>query len=174
MSTKKLDSLRLAIGDLRGELAEVINATMPPDDIKAAVRGSLQAAVDEFSRAQTNAAECIASGIPSSLSAILKSSYDRDEVAIIALGGALAAYGLDRFLDEAEAMAGEPKGLRLTAAQSEEKAAIIRRELYQLESEEEALVESLDAMRRPGVNVAAVLGIPLEIAEREGLVGGGT
>lgn len=173
MTMKKLTSLRDTLATLKSELAAVSGARPPHDEVVSALRGTLQGAVAGFSRAQANVAECIASGVPSSLNSLLKSSYERDEIALIAFGGALASYGMDRFIDEAIAMAGEPEGLRLSVKDREAKERDLLRKIYQLETEEEILAESLGVMRRSGVNAAAVLGIPLEIAEREGWLGGG-
>lgn len=172
MTTKRLEALRATIWTMRRELKAVARATLPHDEIVATIRGTLHGAVDGFQKAQANVAECIATGTPSSLNAIIKTSYEPNEIALVAFGGALSAYGLDRFIGEAIEMAGKPEGLRLSAKEREAAELDLKRQIYQLEAEEEALVGSMGVARRPHVNAAAVLGIPLAIAEQEGLLGG--
>ena len=168
MSAKQLESIRSRIAHLKKQAAAAACAGLPVSEVEASIRAQLAGAVEQFLSIRQSIANAVASGRHESLDGLMRTSYAKDEQAMIAFGGALASYGLDRFVKEALELAGKQSGERLTAAEREARLDELCREIYALELEEETLVQALDADRRPDADARAVLGVPLEIAFAEG------
>ena len=168
MTVKQLESIRSRIAHLKKQVTVTRCAGLPVSEVEAAVRAQLVGAANEFLRIRQGIADCIREGRHESLDGLMRHTYEKDEVPMIAFGGALAAYGVDRFVKEALEMAGKQSGERLTATEREARLDELRREIYALELEEETLVQALDADRRPDADARAVLQMPLEVAFAEG------
>ena len=164
MTQKQLDSIRSRIAHLKKQVTITRGAGLPVAEIEANIRAQLAAPVEQFLRIRQSIAAAIAEGRHESLDGLMRHTYDKDELPMLAIGGAVAAYGADRFLAEAIEMAGKQSGERLTATEREARLGELRREIYGLELEEEVLVQALDTDRRADVDPRAVLQMPVEVA----------
>ena len=169
MSQKKLDLTREKIAGLKKEIAEVRAAGLPADVVERHIREQFSAPVVMFNRLQKRINDCIDEGRLEDMDDLIRESHASDELPLLALGAAISAFGMDRFISAGKGS--KDAGLRLTVVQREERLAKLRRERYEAELEEEALVQELGVERRPDADPAAVLGIPLEDALEAGLLG---
>lgn len=166
-----LASLRQTILDLKADIELTASAGLPNEEVLSALRAELAFAMNGFMRIQRRVSDCLTEGRTETLDALVMSDFDTHERGRVALGGALAAYGLDRFMDEATEQANLDHGLRLTRDERDRRLLTLRRKLYLIEQAEEGLCVQENVARRADCNVAAVLGVPLEIAEENNLIG---
>lgn len=179
MSMKKpnnpgsLAELRAAIVALKAEIREVSNAGLPADACEDRLRATIDGAAEAFEAMKRRAAGCLAAGELPTLQILMDYSTKPETPAQIALGAAMLAYGKTRFIDEVRDAAADlaDDGLRMTAAERLERLRDLRRRLYQLELAEESMIEETGAPRRIDANPAAVLGLPIDVAEDEQLLG---
>lgn len=89
----------------------------------------------------------------------------------LALAGAIAAHGIDRLLKQARDEAGKlPQPVRLDAAARAEAIAVLRRQRYDLEAQLAHLHFEAGEALPEGLAPAALLGLPVDIAEAHGLL----
>lgn len=155
-----LKQIRADIDAVNTEFKAVKGSIQPIDDIEARLRSYLTVMADPARRLVDLAANALAYGHPVSEIGQIQPSQLR----IHALGLAVAAMGVDEIIAQAKAKAaaqdnGAP---RMDQNEREERLEELSRERYALELQEEATLNG--APRRPGVNAAAVIGIPLEVA----------
>lgn len=165
MSTKNLSQIRARIAELQAEIARTEKAGLPRDETIAALRHKLQSYIGQFESVKTDIAAGIERGNPDMIAHSFPARLQNE----IAIGASLASYGLDKLLSEADAQAGEDCPLRLSRAEQIERLRKLWSEKYELELAEETARGH--EPRRAGANAAAVLGIPLKIAEQHGLTG---
>lgn len=166
-----LASQRQTILDLKTEIALTAAAGLPNKEVLPALRAELAFALDGFLHIQRKVADCLTEGRAETLDDLVLNDFDVHERSRVALGGALAAYGLDRFMAEATEQANLEQGLRLSRVERDSRLLTLRRKLYLAEQAEEGLCIQENAARRADCNVSAVLGVPLEIAEANNLLG---
>lgn len=161
-----LEKVREQIQQCKHQIAEVASAGLPAAEVRQAIAHELNTAVDAFNAMKNGAADCLRSGGVKDLHALwISYDYTAASKPLAALGCGLLAYGVDRFIAEAEEQAGIPDGLRLSKDEQQARLAQLYREQYDLELQEEALVEQTESARRHDCNVGAVLGIPYEHLE---------
>lgn len=163
---KQLKQIRADIEAVKNEIKRVDNSIQPVADIEASLRLYLNDLADPKRRLVDLAASIIAHGTP--VNELLTMPPAR--LPQHAFGIALAAIGVDEIIKEAMAKATtEDSGaLRLPAGERVHRLLELHRELYELELCEEESLGS--APRRPDVNPAAALLIPLDVAEDNGLL----
>lgn len=175
MKTQKypqsLEAVRGRIAEILAERAACSVAIQPDAEIELEMHRVLGEAVSEFKAFQGRLSTYFAQGDVPSLDFVLRNSYLNDEVARMALGGALANYGVDRFVTESMAAANFPEGQRLTPTERATRLLELDRERYQCELDEESMVMTTRATRRVDCNAAAVIGMPLAVAEQNNLIG---
>lgn len=166
MSMKTLKQIRADIAEVKAEALAVKNALRPMAELEHSVRHVLT----EMASARNQMVDLIAGmfshGTPlSELSAIPATQLPKH-----GYGLAISAIGVDAIIAAAleKAEANDPGALRMSADDRDEQLSALQRTLHKLELQEEAALNG--EPRRPDVNPAAVLGIPLEVAEKAGLL----
>jgi small-conductance mechanosensitive channel len=161
---KQLKQIRDDIAAVKAEIIRIDNSIPPVADIEALLRTYLTSLADPKRRLVDLAASILSHGTP--VNELL--NLPPTQLPQHAFGIALAAHGVDQIIAEAKTIAQtqDNGAMRLSADDRTDKLLELRRELYELElSEEENLA---DTPRRPDVNPAAVLGVPMNIAESNG------
>ena len=169
--TQNLEEIRARISEIRVEIADCRNALRPADEIKAEMFRVLSEPIAEFQNFQARFSEQFAIGAVPSLDFVLRRSFQGDEIPRLALGSALLAFGADRFVTQAMASADFPAGPRYTASERAARLLELARELYQFEIDEELVVCATGQTRRADCNAAAIIGLPLDLAEELNLIG---
>lgn len=167
-----LAGLRQSISKVKADIAMAEQSVLPDADVQAAIRAELEGAVAAFHRIKARIAESLSAGVSTNLDDLVPENFDKHERTNIALGGALASYGVDRFMTEALEQVVDGGQIRMTRVERDSRLETLRRELYCLELDEELLVVRDSAPRRVDCNTAAVLGVPVAVAEAAGLLGG--
>ena len=165
---QSLNTVRAKVDETRLQLAAVKRALPPVDNLVAKVRARLQELADE---AQTRLVDRMADVIShnGSLHDIVPAPA---QAAYHAVGLAALALGVDTLVAQAAELAStrDNGALRLTDSEKADKLADLSEKLYLLELAEVEL--SADDLR-PGINGAALLQIPLEVAADCDLLEGG-
>lgn len=168
--SQSLETVRGRIAQIIAKIADYRVVLRPDAEIELAMHRVLGEAVGEFKAFQGRFSSHFSQGDAPSLDFVLRDSYLPNEVERIALGGALVNYGIDRFVTESMAAANFPDGPRLSRAEQSDLLTELFRELYECELDEESLVMASGAMRRAGCNAAAVIGMPIIVAEQYKLI----
>lgn len=163
---KSLSTIRTQVDETRLQLAAVKRAQPPVAQLTEKVRARLQELADE---AQTRLIDRMADVIShnASLHDIVPAPA---QAAYHAVGMAAMAIGVDNLVAQAAELAATRDNdvLRLTDAEKADRLDELSRRLYALELQEVEL--SADDLR-PGINGAALLQIPLDVAIDAGLIG---
>lgn len=163
---KSLSAVRDEILKISGDMRQVKNAIRPVEDIESDLRQFLHALTKPRETLISLCADVLSTGAP--VTSIISHP---NVLAPAAYGMALAAAGIDSILAEAATRNKAKKSsvLRLPPGERAERLAALAATLYALEIEEEQLLD--DHERTPGVNAAAVLLVPLDVARAAGLLG---
>lgn len=163
------DQLMTQWRDVRADLDAAQNALPPLAEVEAALRETLEAAVDVWHRFTGRIAAELSAGDGRThlrhLAGGVAVSPD------LALAGAIAAHGIDRLLKQARDEAGKlPQPVRLSAGEKAEALAVLRRQRYALELDLATAHFEAGEPLPEGLNAAALLGVPVEVAEAHGLL----
>lgn len=165
-TSKNLKQIRAEIAETRAEAIAVKNSIRPMDEIEIGVRHTLNEMASAHDQLVNLIAGMFSHGTQiSELSAIPPTQLPKH-----GYGLAIAAIGVDAIIAAAKekAQAQDSGALRISVFERGEQLEALERALYLLEIAEE---EKLNGEpRRPNANAAAVLGIPLEIAEEADLL----
>lgn len=164
MNAKTLKQLRADIAETQAEALAVKNALRPLAEIETGVRHVLGEMADASNRIVGMVSNIFSHGHP--IADLV--SIPAGQVPKFALGMALASIGVDAIIAAAKekASANDNGALRMSTADRDGQLQALERQLYELQLAEEAALDG--EPRRPGCNAAAVLGVPLEIAEQHG------
>jgi phage shock protein A len=161
--------MRRDIADLKADIAKVDSALAPLDERTELLRVAYRELTSAYDKWIDKAAAALADGAVADVFLVAPElKLER------AIGIAVAAVGEDEFIASAlERVARHERGRQRMPA-GEKSAALLKlhRRLYQLELDEEALVLASGEERRPDANAAAVLGVPLDVAEENNLLAG--
>jgi len=130
---KTLAQIRARIEELQDEINQHERAGLPRDETIAALHSKLEYFVRQFESVKTDIADGIGLGNPNMIDHTFPDRLKGD----IAIGAAIAGYGLDKLLSEADAQAGEDCPLRLSRAEQIERLRKLWSEKYELELAEE-------------------------------------
>lgn len=164
------DQLMTQWRDVRADLDAAQNALPPLAEVEAALRETLEAAVDVWHRFTGRIAAELSAGDGRThlrhLAGGVAVSPD------LALAGAIAALGIDHLLKSAhaEAAKAQPQPVRLSAGEKAEALAVLRRQRYALELDLATAHFEAGEPLPEGLNAAALLGVPVEVAEAHGLL----
>jgi hypothetical protein len=164
---QNLNTIRAKVADLTAEIRQVSAAIPPVEDRVDAVRRHFrEIASDAHARLVERAANVISHDHH-----ISEVNPTRDTAGYNALGLAVLALGPDTLLAEAVKLAEEQDtgALRLTTSEKEARLLELRHKRYALELQEAEMAPPSDV--RASVNGAAMLGIPVDVAEEFGLLG---
>jgi hypothetical protein len=164
---QNLNTIRAKVADLTDEIRNVAAAIPPVDDRIDAVKRHLhKIASDANNRLIERAANVISHGHH-----ISEVNPTRDIAGYNALGLAVLALGPDTLLGEAVKLAEEQDtgALRMTTSEKESRLLELRRKRYSLELLEAEIAPPSDI--RATINGAAMLGIPVDVAEEAGFLG---
>lgn len=171
---KTLAQLRSSIESLKIEIAEVAAAGLPAEECERELARVLDQAQAAHRRMIESAAAALATGELPTFGMLTDYASNRTGTLIeFAIGMAVAAHGTDALVAAAKTEAKKLQGasMRLPAAEKQQRLDDLRRELFLLEQDEEALIEVHGGERRHDCNVAAALGIPIDAAEEFDLLG---
>ena len=166
---KNHDQLMTQWRDCCADLDAAQNALPPLAEVEAHLRETREAAVDGWHRFTGRLADELASSDGRThlrdLAGGVAVSPD------FALAGAIAAHGIDRLLKQARDEAGKlPQPVRLSADEKAEACAVLRRQRYGLELDLATAHFEEGTPLPEGLNAAAMLGLPVDIAEPHGLL----
>jgi len=160
-----LQSVRDQIAAIAGEISSVRRCALPMDAALAGIRGQINSARARFASTLDNAARNIAFATKPWTMETLKD--DALPWLAYSLGDDILAE-LEQRATALREEAGNPPALSAAARSSQ--LDDLERQRYALELREEQLVTAQGAARRPGVTVAAVLGIPFDLAKSAGVL----
>lgn len=169
---QNLTELREQIAKLNAEFGVVRAAGLPAAEVAQSIRTQVVHCCERFRAIQRRIATCLEDGYDESIASLLGPMITKSDPAELAFGAAVAAYGADRFMDEAIALARNHGELRLPADEREARLKDLLERRHSLELLECDLVESTGAAHRPDVTTGAVLGIPFDVLFEAGLIGG--
>jgi hypothetical protein len=163
---KTLSAVREEIANLSRDMKEVDNALRPLKEIEADLRSFLAALTKPRDEFINKCVDVLSQGLP-----VTTLIGHPNLLAEKAFGLALAGIGVDLIVDAALTRTNAKKSnvLRLPHTERAERLATFAKALYIAECEEEQLLGL--AERRPCANAAAVLSVPIDVAEKAGLLG---
>lgn len=156
-------TIRSQIVNLKRKIAEVEAAALPESDLTRCIDSELDRLENAYHRMVVAAGRDLATLKVSGKFRLMAGMSDRQQAAVVA--GALlhAARDLIR-ADILEAATSMPVSLRMPEGERVAAIGHMRRELYDLELQDEAGVEAGQASRRDDADPRAVLGLPIEVA----------
>lgn len=160
MNSKQLESIRKEIAEVKSKMSAISGAKLPCSAIRATLLSELSPVLQQVETVKAEIAKCFSAGHATNFHALVKHDYSKDELARLAFGFALSIYGVDRLLDDAQALAGNDESMRLGIDERAVMLHSLDEKLYQLETKEEEIVKHLRVDRRSDVNPMVVLGIP--------------
>lgn len=162
-----LVAIRKQITKLQAEITAVENAIPPFDQTE----GKLRTYLEDATRYRQSVVDSLTESFRSGRTTTYLLDLPTSALIKAALGIALAGVGIEHLLSEArtQAEANDTGGLKLAESEKSERLAALRRELYLAEAAEEQALEGQP--RRDGIKyAAAILGIPVDVAEAAGLL----
>lgn len=163
---KTLKQLRTEIAETRAEALAVRHSIRPMSEIEAGVRHTLNEMANAHDQLVSLIAGMFSHGNQiSELSAIPATQLPKH-----GYGLAISAIGVDAIIADAlkKAEAQDSGALRISVYERGEQLEALERACYLLELAEEQKLNG--EQRRPNANAAAVLGIPIELAQEAGLL----
>lgn len=159
-----LKTIRSRIADLSAEIKAVDNSIPPAADLENQLRAHLQQQADSVNTLIENCAFALSTGDMGLL------FVDPRVLAQKAFGMALDGVGIGRIVQAAKDRAEELDTGRLRMPTSEKRQRLVdlKRERYLAELEEQEVIGTAD--QRPDVSGAALLLIPLDVAEDAELI----
>jgi len=156
--------------DTCADLQAAEQALPPAAEVESRLRETLGAAAEGWHRFTARIAAELATGTGHVTLRQLHGGVDLG--ADLPLAGALAAHGVDRLLKQARDEAAKvlPQPVRLTADEKAEAIAALSRQRYELEAQIASLHFEEGAALPENIAAAALLGLPLEVAEDAGLL----
>jgi hypothetical protein len=168
----QLTKIRRELDNVNSEIASVQNALPPIAERLNDVAQALELLTAPWNDFVAQAAEQVVLwDRPITLSSLTPHRFNAENIAELGLAAAIASYGAKELRDAIRQKAAEiahEGQLRLTATERATRLKDLYIQRYRLEFTEE---QNLDgAPRRPGVNAAAVMGVPLEVAQEHHLL----
>lgn len=162
MSTD-ITALRAKIKTLRGKIADVKDSRLPEADQAAVVDAELDRIEAGYLRAvQVHGRDLALLQCPKDFLAL--SGFGTGQ-RLDFIGGAMVRAARDMIRDDLLTAARDwPASLRMSEAERATTLDRLRRELYELEIEDERLVDAGHVTRRDDADPRAVLGLPSEVA----------
>lgn len=159
-----LKTIRARIADLSAEIKAVENSIPPASELENRLRERLQEQADSVNTLIENCALALATGDMGQL------FVDPRVIAQKAFGMALEGVGIGRIVQAAKDRAAELDSgrLRLPSSEKHARLAELKRERYLAELDEQEIIGT--AEQRPDVSGAAVLLIPVDVAEDAGIL----
>ena len=155
--------------DCCADLQAAAQALPPVAEVEQHLRATLEAAVSDWQKFAGRIAAELATGTGHVTLRQLTGGVDLHPA--LPLAGAIASFGIDRIIKTARAEAEKlPQAVRLDAAARAEAVALLSRQRFALELDLAGLHFEDGAALPESINAAALLGLPLDIAEAHGLL----
>lgn len=156
--------------DCCADLQAAEQALPPLAEVETALRATLENATESWRRFVSRLAGEFAAGDGRSTLRHLAGGVDI--APDLALAAAIDAHGVDRLLKNArdEAARVQPQAVRLAAADRAEALALLSRQRFELEAQLATLHFAQGEPLPDGINPAALLGLPVDVAEAAGLL----
>lgn len=167
------DQLMTQWRDVCADLQAAEQALPPLAEVETALRATLENAAESWRRFASRLAGEFAAG--DGRTTLRQLAGGVDLAADLALAAAIDAHGVDRLLKHArdEAARVQPQAVRLAAADRAEALALLSRQRFELEAQLATLHFAQGDPLPDGINPAALLGLPVEVAEHAGLLAWG-
>lgn len=156
--------------DVCADLQAAEQALPPLAEVESRLRATLENAAESWRRFVSRLADKFSAG--DGRTTLRQLAGGVDLAADLALAAAIDAHGVDRLLERArdEAARVQPQAVRLAAADRAEALALLRRQRYELEAQLAGLHFEDGGPVPDGINAAALLGLPVEVADHAGLL----